>query len=237
MDSPDPLSSIAAAGLPQQPELPLQDPQALSILLVDDHSIVRNGLKEILASKFPNARFGEGRDAREALEQVAQRPWTLVLLDISIPGQSGLEVLKQMKVLRPETKVLVFTMHPENQYALRALKAGACGYLTKENAVTTVVEAVTKVLQGGKFVSPALAEMLVSGLHGPAEKALYEGLSDREYQVLRMLGLGRSVKEIGFELSLSVKTVSTYRIRVLKKLGLKSNADVIRYALREKLVE
>lgn len=230
--TPSPAPDPARRGGPPLPNVNVQ-----GILLVDDHPIVRDGLKEILALHFPGARLGDAKDAREALDQIAQYPWTVVLLDISMPGQSGLEVLKQIKSLRPETQVLVLTMHPENQYAVRALKAGASGYLTKESAGTTVVEAITKVSQGGKYVSSALTEMLVSGLNGRAAKAPHEDLSDREYQVLRMLALGRSVKEIGFELALSIKTVSTYRIRVLKKLGLKTNADVIRYALREKLVE
>lgn len=222
----------------RQAELPLQgEERPLSILIVDDHSIVRDGLKQILASNFPGAWLGEAQDARQALEQVAQQPWAVILLDISMPGQSGIEVLKQIQALQPETKVLVLTMHPENQYALRALKAGAAGYLTKESASAALVKAVQKVLEGGKFVSESLAEMLVTGLHPTGNEAPHERLSDREYQVLRMLGAGKSVKEIGFELSLSVKTVSTYRVRVLKKLGLSTNADVIRYALREHLVE
>ena len=209
----------------------------LRVLIVDDHAIVRDGLKQLLLGKFPQAVFGEGRNAREAVELLVKEPWHVMLLDISMPGQSGLDALNQIKALQPELKVLVLTMHPEDQYAVRVLKAGASGYLTKDSASEQVVDAVTKLLAGGKYVSAALAEKLVTNLNQPLPKAPHETLSDREYQVLRMIAAGKSVKEIGSDLGLSIKTISTYRTRVLKKLTLKTNADVIRYALREKLVE
>ena len=211
--------------------------QPLRILIVDDHAIVRDGLRQLLASKLPQAIFGEGRNAQEALERVIKEPWNVLLLDISMPGQSGLDVLQQIKVLQPSLKVLVLTRHPEDQYALRVLKAGAAGYLTKETASAEVVNAVQAVQKGGKYISASLAQRLVSNLNAPAQKAPHEGLSDREFQVLRMIAAGKSVKEIAFDLSLSVKTVSTYRTRVLAKLGFKTNAQAIRYAMREKLVE
>jgi DNA-binding NarL/FixJ family response regulator len=209
----------------------------LRILIVDDHAIVRDGLRRILAADFPNAVFGEGQNAREGLEYVTKEKWDVMLLDISMPGQSGFDVLGQINTVQPEVKVLVLTMHPEDQYAVRVLKAGAAGYLTKDSASGEVVTAVLKVLGGAKYVSASLAESLASSLHAPARKSLHETLSDREYQVLRMIAAGKSVKEIAFDLSLSIKTVSTYRTRVLAKLNFKTNADVIRYAMREQLVD
>ncbi len=209
----------------------------LRILLVDDHTIVRDGLKQILGNHFPQALFGEGRNAREALAAIEKATWDVILLDITMPGQSGLDVLKQIKNMQPEAKVLVLTMHPEDQYAARVLKAGASGYLTKETASEEVVNALTKILAGGNYVSAAFSQTLLADLVNPTPKAPHETLSDREYQVLRMLASGKSSKDIGFDLGLSIKTVSTYRTRVLKKLSLKTNADIIRYALREKLVE
>ena len=232
--------STAGAATATQSERPVPSGTAsttLRILLVDDHTIVRDGLKQILAKQFPQALFGEGRNARDALTAIDRDRWDVILLDITMPGQSGLDVLKQIKSVQPETKVLVLTMHPEDQYAVRVLKAGASGYLTKDTASEEVVNAVTKILAGGKYVSAAFAQTLLAGLANPTPKAPHEMLSDREYQFLRMAASGKSVKEIGADLGLSVKTVSTYRTRVLKKLNLKTNADVIRYAIREKLVE
>jgi DNA-binding NarL/FixJ family response regulator len=211
--------------------------EPLRILIVDDHTIVREGLRRVLAEHFPNAILGEARNAQECLTCVSQDPWTVILLDLSMPGQSGLDALKQIQSLRPETKVLVLTMHPEDQYAVRVLKAGASGYLTKDTASAVVAQAIEKVMAGGKYLSATLAENLVKTLAEPAGQAPHEGLSDREYQVFRMIALGKSVKEIAFELSLSIKTVSTYRMRVLAKLHFERNAEIIRYALREKLVD
>jgi two-component system invasion response regulator UvrY len=210
---------------------------ALRILIVDDHHIVRDGLKEILIGAFPNARFGEAGKAGEAMRQLEKTQWNVVLLDISLPGQSGLELLKQIRSLQPESHVLILTMHPESQYALRAMKAGAAGYLTKETAGAEVVGAIRKVRAGGKYVSPTFAEKLVSDLNRPPDLAPHESLSDREFQVLKMLAIGKTVKEISLDLGLSVKTISTYRTRVLAKLKFKTNADVTRYALEEKLIQ
>jgi DNA-binding NarL/FixJ family response regulator len=217
------------------PAFPAAKP--LRILIVDDHAIVRDGLKQILTSRLPDAVIGEGRNAQEALDQVSQGTWDVLLLDISMPGLSGLDVLQQIRDLQPTLKILVLTMHPEDQYAVRVLKAGAVGYLTKETASAEVVGAVQTVLCGGKYISSSLAQRLASNLNAPAQKAPHETLSDREYQVLRMIAAGKSVKEISFDLSLSVKTVSTYRTRIMAKMGFKTNAQVIRYAMREKLVE
>jgi two-component system invasion response regulator UvrY len=233
-----PPAPSGRAGRPlAQRQLSLPGREVLRILIVDDHAIVRDGLKRMLGEHFPNAILSEARSAEEAIDCVRREPWSVILLDISMPGQSGLDVLKEIKSLQPEVKVLVLTMHPEDQYALRVLKAGASGYLTKETASGIVAQAVEKVLAGGKYLSAALAGNLVENLNTPAQKLPHETLSDREYQVFRMIALGKSVKEIGFDLSLSIKTVSTYRTRVLAKLNFSTNAEVIRYALREKLVE
>ncbi len=207
------------------------------MLIVDDHVIIREGLKQILADAFSEAEFGEASNGAEALKQIETQPWDIVLLDITMPGKGGLDVLKQMVNSQPNVAVLVLSMHPEDQYAMRALKTGAAGYLTKNIASEEVVGAVKKVLAGGKYVSPSLAEELAANLNTSVLKTPLQTLSDREFQVMRLIAMGKAVKEIGFELSLSVKTVSTYRTRILLKMKLKTNADIIRYALHEKLVE
>ena len=199
--------------------------------------MIRQGLKQILADEFSRAVFGEAANGNVALEQVLKESWDIVLLDITMPGKSGLDVLKQLVKAQPDIAVLVLSMHPEDQYAVRVLKTGAAGYLTKETASEEVVVAVKKVLAGGKYVSPSLAENLAASLNAPARESAHEALSDREYQVMQLIALGRTVKEIGFELSLSVKTISTYRTRIMEKMKLKTNADIIRYAVREKLVD
>ncbi len=211
--------------------------QAVRILIVDDHAIIRQGLRQLLADAFPRAIFGEANNGNEALDQISRQSWEVVLLDITMPGKSGLDVLKQLVSARPNTAVLVLSMHPEDQYAVRVLKTGASGYITKNTASDEVVTAVRKVLAGGRYVSSSLAETLASSLNTPAEGPRHEVLSDREYQVLRLIAVGKSVKEIAFDLSLSVKTISTYRTRIMEKMKLKTNADIIRYAVHEKLVD
>lgn len=207
------------------------------ILIVDDHAIIRQGLKQLLADAFPKASFGQATNGHDGLEQVRQHPWDVVLLDITMPGKSGLDVLKQIVDEQPNIAVLVLSMHPEDQYAVRVLKTGAAGYITKDTASDEVVSAVKKVLAGGKYVSTSLAENLAASLNHSADTPPHELLSDREYQVLRLIAVGKSVKEIAFELSLSVKTVSTYRTRIMEKMKLKTNADIIRYAMHAKLVD
>ncbi len=209
----------------------------LRILVVDDHAIVRDGLKQILADKFPHTVFGEARNGQEALDLLAKEQWDVVLLDLSMPGRGGLDVLSEIRTVQPQTKALVLTMHPEDQCAVRVLRSGASGYLTKQSASEELVNAVLKVLNGGKYLSASLSAVLAATLCAEPEQAPHETLSDREYQVMRLLATGNSVKEIALELSLSVKTISTYRTRVLKKLNFKTNADLIRYAMREKLVD
>jgi DNA-binding NarL/FixJ family response regulator len=168
---------------------------------------------------------------------VRRHDWDVVILDISMPGKSGLDVLDELRRLRPRLPILLLSMHPEEQFARRALKAGAAGYLTKESVPEELKEAVRKVVAGGRYVSATLAEKLAVDLRGGADTPLHELLSDREFQVLRMIASGRSVKDIAEELSLSVKTVSTYRARILEKSGMKTNAELIRYALQSQLVD
>ena len=213
------------------------DTRAVRILLADDHGVVRRGVRELLADALPRATFGEAATSEEALRLSIDQPWDLVVLDISMPGRGGLETLKQMRAARPGVPVLILSHHAEDQYAIRALRAGAAGYVTKSATPEELVKAAQKALDGGKYVTPALAERLANALTQHDGGWLHESLSDREMQVLRMLANGRSVKEIGAELSLSEKTISTYRTRILDKLAMKSNAELMRYALRVGLVD
>jgi two-component system invasion response regulator UvrY len=208
----------------------------LRILIADDHAVVRDGLKQLLADRYANAIFGEAGNTQDALEALDNADWDVMLLDLTMPGRGGMDVLSQARNIQPRTKILVLTMHPADQYALRVLKAGAVGYLTKESASEEVVVAIEKVLAGGRYVTAALAEKLISDISA-TEKTPHEQLSDREFQVLRMLASGKSVKEMGAELSLSVKTISTYRTRIFEKLKFKSNADAVRYVISERLLD
>ena len=194
-------------------------------------------MKLILADHFKKAVFGEARNATEALARVWKEKWDVVLLDITMPGRSGLEVLKEIKRSRPRLPVLILSMHPEDQFAVRLLKAGAAGYLTKESAGEELVGAIKKVVGGGRYISPSLAERMASYLTIDVQKAPHERLSDREFLILRMIGSGRQVSQIAKELSLSVSTVSTYRARILEKMDMKNNAELTHYALQKRLVE
>lgn len=210
----------------------------LKFLIVDDHAVVRSGLRQILQDEFPRAKFGEAGTAAAALARVFKEPWDLVLLDVTLPGRSGLDALGDLRKARPRLPVLVLSMHPEAEFAVRALKAGAAGYLTKQSAAEELIDAVRKALAGGRYITAALAEKLATVLAGGAGAGLpHEDLSDREFQTLRLLAAGRAVKEIAAELSLSAKTVSTYRARVLEKLGVKTTVELLRYALQHGLVE
>ena len=202
---------------------------------MDDHAVFRRGLKEILADEFRGTAFSEAGNAAEAFQHLHRQEWDVVILDISMPGESGLEVLKEAKRLRPRTVVLVLSMHSEDQYAVRVLRAGASGYLTKEMAPERLVAAVRKTLSGGRYVSDSLAEKLALRLGSERDGPLHEALSDREYHVMCLIALGKTVTQIARELSLSVKTISTYRARILEKMKMKSNADLIRYALENSL--
>jgi two-component system invasion response regulator UvrY len=207
------------------------------ILVADDHAIVRRGLIEILRDSVPGAAFGEAETGWRALELARAEKWDLAILDVSLPDQSGLEVLKQIRRFAPRLPVLVLSMHPEEQFALRALRAGAAGYVTKKTAPQEIGEAVRRVLAGGRYITPSLAEMMALEMSQRIEKEPHERLSDREYQVFRRLALGKTVKEIASELTVSVQTVSTYRARILAKMGFRTNAELTEYAIRDHLLE
>ncbi|MGH7992100.1 MAG: response regulator [Limisphaerales bacterium] len=208
----------------------------MKILLTDDHAVVRQGLKLILADQFNGAVFGEARNAQEALARVLKERWDVAVLDITMPGRGGLEVLKEMKRVRPKMPVLVLSMHPEDQFAVRMLKAGAAGYLTKESAGNELVGAIARVVAGGRYISPSLAERMALYLDLDVQKAPHERLSDREFLVLRMIASGKAVSQIARELCLSVKTISTYRARVLEKMDMKNNSELTHYAMQKGLV-
>lgn len=208
------------------------------ILIADDHTIVREGLKQILAETSDMVVAGEATNGQEVLDKVLKNNYDVVLLDISMPGRNGLDILKQLKIDNPRVSVLILSMYAEEQYAMRALRAGAAGYMTKESAPDELIQALRKVSQGRKYISPTLAEKLALNLEGGDEqKPPHETLSDREYQVFCMIASGKMIKEIADELALSVKTVSTYRSRILEKMGLKNNAALTHYAIQNKLVE
>lgn len=202
------------------------------ILIADDHSVVRRGLRDLLADAFPGAEFEEAENAAQTLESIWKQKHDLLILDINMPGRSGLDVLKEIRQSAPRMPTLVLSIHPEDQYATRVLKAGAAGYITKDAADQQLVAAVQKVLAGGKYISATLAERLATEVSVGSDKPLHALLSDREFEVFRMIASGRTVKEISGVLSLSVKTISTYRTRILEKTGLKTNADIMRYAVQ-----
>jgi two-component system, NarL family, invasion response regulator UvrY len=208
----------------------------ISVLIADDHAVVRQGLKQILEEQ-PDIRIsGEAGNGGELLELLGHEARDIVVMDISMPGRNGLEVLKDIRQAYPKLPVLILSMHPESQYALRALRSGAAGYLTKESAPQELVNAVRHAVSGRKYVSAALAEQLASELDRPAEKALHEYLSDRELQILCMIASGKTPTAIAQELALSVKTVSTYRTRILHKMKMSNSAELTHYAIDNKLV-
>ena len=208
----------------------------IRILIADDHSIVREGLKQIVAESPEMAVRGEAVNGQQVLELVHKADYDLILLDIAMPGRGGIDTLKQLKIEKPEIPILILSMYPEDQYAIRAIKAGASGYLTKESAPEELIGAIKKVAQGGKYVSADLAEKLVENLGENTKKTDHTIFSDREYQVMIMIASGKTVKEIADELSLSVKTISTNRTRALKKMGMKNNAEFTYYAIKQGLV-
>jgi len=209
----------------------------IRVLIADDHVVVRQGLKQILGDTPEMLVAGEAATGQQVLDRVRAESWDVVVLDISMPGHSGLDVLKQIRSERPRLPVLVLSMYSEDQYAMRVLKAGASGYLTKESAADELVKAIRKVVSGGRYVSPLLAEKLAFEIGADSVKLPHETLSDREFQVLRLIAAGKPVKEIAVELSLSVKTVSTYRARLLDKMNLGTNAELIHYAIQNHLID
>jgi DNA-binding NarL/FixJ family response regulator len=207
----------------------------MRVLIADDHSIVRRGVREILEEALHSLEVYEASSAAETLKVVREDVFDIVLLDISFPDGSGLDVLRQIRAFSPKIRVLLLSMYPEEQYAQRALRLGAVGYLTKDSAPNELVTAIQKVAVGGKYITQALAERLADEIGEEVEKSPQETLSNREFQVLTRLGAGRAIHEIAVELSLSPKTVSTYRSRLLEKLNLKSEADIIRYVIENRL--
>jgi len=209
----------------------------IRVLVADDHAVVRRGLAQILAEAPDMVVAGEASTGREVLQAVWKHDYDVLVLDIAMPEGGGLEVLQQLQTLKPDLRVLILSVYPERQYAVRALKSGAAGYLTKESVPDELIAAIRKVARGRKYVSQSLAEQLAGELRGEVEKEPHETLSDREFQVMILLAAGKSVTDVAEELSLSVKTVSTYRARILEKLNLKSTSEIIRYALERGLVE
>jgi DNA-binding NarL/FixJ family response regulator len=208
----------------------------IRVLIVDDHAILRRGLRALLSDEFHGAAFGEASNAQQALEQLRKEKWDVALLDITLPGKNGLDLLKEFKAARPKLPVLILSAHPEDQFAVRVLKAGAGGYLTKESAPEELAKAIRKILAGGQYVSPALAEKLALRVRKDITLTPHETLSDREYEIMCLIASGKTVTEIAGELSLSPKTISTYRARVLEKLGVKNSAAIVQYAIRNGLV-
>lgn len=209
----------------------------MKILIADDHTVVRKGLRQILAEAFKRATFGEAATGQQALERVWREKWDVVILDLTMPGQGGLEMLTEIKRTHPKLPVLILSMYPEDQFAVRLLKAGASGYLIKESAAEELVEAVNKAVAGGRYVSPKFAEKLASFIANGVQGPPHESLSDREFLVLRMIASGKTVGLIARELSLSVKTISTYRTRLLEKMSMTNNAQLLQYAFQNELVE
>jgi two-component system invasion response regulator UvrY len=209
----------------------------IKVLVCDDHVVVRRGLRQILAETPDIMVGGEAGTADEALALLRRESWSAVVLDINLPGASGMDLLAQIHKERPSLPVLVLTVYSEEQYAVRAIKAGAAGFLTKESAPDKLIEAVRKVAAGGRYISAELAEALASLLAGEGKGMPHERLSDREFEVLKMLASGRTVSQVAQDLSLSVKTVSTHRMRILKKMNMKTNAELTHYAVRNGLVQ
>jgi DNA-binding NarL/FixJ family response regulator len=209
----------------------------IRVLIADDHAILRRGLTEILLREFEGGRCGEAETAEQVLSLVQAHHWDLVLLDVSMPGRSGVDVISDLKRLHSHLPVLVLSMHPEDQYAKRALRAGASGYITKDTPPEEFLRAVRKVLAGGRYVSAALAEKLALDLNREPDRPLHETLSNRELEVVRLMASGKTVSQIAEQLHLSVTTISTYRARVLEKMNLTTTAELINYALRNHLVD
>jgi len=206
----------------------------LKILTIDDHEVVRRGLKDMFSKE--SATFGEARSGAEAVALVNKQPWDIAVLDISLGGRSGLEVLAELKQLRPRMPVLILSMHAEEQYAVRAFKAGASGYINKASSGEELRGAILKIIKGGQYVGPSLAEKMVLQLSQPG-KVPHENLSNREFEVLCSIASGKTVNEIATKLSLSNKTISTYRRRILDKMDMRTNAELTHYAIRNRLVE
>jgi DNA-binding NarL/FixJ family response regulator len=209
----------------------------MHILIADDHGVVRRGLREILTDAVPGADFSEAGNGDEVLSQLSKSKTALLVLDINMPGRSGMDVLRDVKQAYQRLPVIILSVHPEDQYAVRCLRAGAAAYINKESAPEELAIATRKILSGGHYISPSLAEKLVANLDEPLDKPLHELLSDREHEVMRMIAAGISLTEIGERLHVSVKTISTYRARIMEKMQMKSNAELTRYAMTQGLID
>jgi two-component system invasion response regulator UvrY len=209
----------------------------MRILIADDHAVVRRGLKEILADALPGAEFSEAGNGDEVLSQLGKTPISLLVLDISMPGRSGMDVLREVKHAYPRIPVIILSCQPEEQYAVRCLRAGAAAYINKESAPEELAMATKKILGGGRYVSASLAEKLIANLDADAGKPPHELLSDREFEVMKMIAAGVPLTEIGDRLHVSVKTISTYRARIMEKMQMKSNAELTRYAMTHSLID
>ena len=210
----------------------------MKFLLIDDHKIIREGLKQILLMHFPSASFDEGASAEEVMKNISDSDYDLVLCDLSMPGRSGLDVLKQVKETKPNLRVLILSMHPDEHYAVRAIKAGAWGYVNKSDGAEVLIPAVQRILQGRKFIPTDLAERLADNLStdDKTEDRLHENLSSREFDIFKLLVEGKSISDISQQLSLGMSTVSTHRARILTKMNMKSNAELVKYAIQNKLI-
>lgn len=208
----------------------------LNILIADDHAIIRKGLQQIIHQAYPSAVVEEATDAESAIKKTVNNEYDVIICDLSMPGRGGLEVLQHIKQHFPKTPVLILSIHPEEQYAIRVLKAGASGYLSKDSATEELVKAMQLVLQGRKYISASIAEKMASELDQNMDKPLHELLSDREFHVFKLLASGKTVSEIAETLSLGITTVSTYRARVMMKMNMRTNADLTRYALQAELI-
>jgi two-component system, NarL family, invasion response regulator UvrY len=208
----------------------------LKILIADDHAIVRKGLKQILLEEYPSAVIGEVGDAESLLAEVMKEGWDIVISDMNMPGRSGLDALTQIKQISPQLPVLIMSMYPEDQYAIRVLRAGASGYLGKENIHGDIIRAIQAVQLGKKFITPSIAEKLANALGEDNALQPHETLSDREFEVLKLLSSGKAVSDIAAQLSLSATTVSTYRSRIMEKMNMRTNAELTRYSLEKKLI-
>jgi len=207
------------------------------ILIIDDHEVLREGVKRIFDKPPGSVVFGEASTAPEALKRLREQHWDVAVLDLNLGGRGGLEVLKEMKQIRPRLPVLILSMHSEEMFARRAFKAGAAGYITKNSPRAELLKALTKVMEGGTYVNPAFAERFIIDLHRGSDRPPHETLSNREFEVLRLIASGKTVSEIADILSLSIGTISTYRMRILDKMDMKTNAELTRYAIQNQLVD
>ncbi len=209
----------------------------MKVIIVDDHELIREGLKKVLIKNSDIEIVGEACNSQELLDFLNHNTVDIIILDISMPGRSGLELLRDIKDIHPDVKTLVLSMYPEDRFAIRTLKAGASGYLSKQSAAKELVNALRKIMTGGKYISQALAEQLALEIETPSDKPLHEKLSNREFEIMLKISLGKSVSEIAEELALSVNTITSYRTRLMQKMNMRSNAEIIRYAIKNQLID